>query len=440
MTVQGGRRQVELQLPAAAPIGEYVPALVRLCEAGAGAAPDGRPAAWSLARALPQPPGAGGSPAALGLTVSLVEAGVRDGEVLRLVDTAAWQRPEARELADVVSAAVELGPRWTSEASGAVVAGMSVGLVLVAAALAVRTGAVRGGPGLAALLAAASLAAGAIALRPRSGLPRHAPARLAMVASAWVLAGLGAWGVAGTAPGASGLAVAALAATVAALVACPAVPALGPGVALGTGALAAAASAVARGVPTDVAAAAVAVAGLVVLWLLPPVVSALVALLGAPARPGADLTIVAMVARSRRLVASLSCGVAAAVVGAAAAAFAAGGAVTIAVATMAALALVPSARPFRYTIDVLPPVAAAGVALVALEAALAIRLVPVPAAVALLGTTGAALAVASAAWRALPSRAFARARTHGGLRDHRAGAHVDDDSHPTPNGAPGAGR
>jgi hypothetical protein len=57
----------------------------------------------------------------------------------------------------------------------------------------------------------------------------------------------------------------------------------------------------------------------------------------------------------------------------------------------AALALLLSARPHRFALEVLPPAAAAGIA----------------------------LAVASAAWTGLPARAFRRPRTHGPVRERR---------------------
>jgi hypothetical protein len=182
VTILGAGRRAELSLPAAAPIAELTPALARLCQAGDAG---GTPPAWSLAR--PEAP-------ALDLARSLAEAGVGDGEVLCLVDVSAWRAPGAIDLAGALDAAVGLGPRWSGEASSAVVAGAAVLAVLGAAVLAVAADAVEGGAGVAALLGAGAGLAAAIAVRPCR------PASVALAAIGCVLAALGAWGVAGAPP------------------------------------------------------------------------------------------------------------------------------------------------------------------------------------------------------------------------------------------------
>jgi WXG100 protein secretion system (Wss), protein YukD len=415
VTVRAAGRSVDLSLPAAAPIAELTPALARLCEAdGPERAAAGTPAAWTLARA---------NGPALGLTASLGEAGVRDGEVLHLVDAASWRAAEIRALADVVSAAVDLGPRWTREATAAVIAGTGILLVLVAALIAVSRGAVRDGAGPAALLAAAGLVAGAIALRPAAGLPRLGAARTAMVAGGWLLAGLGAWGLAGAPRSAAGVAAAALAGAVVALAACPVVPALGPGVALAAATLAAAAGAVAAGAPRDVVTSVVAMVGLAALRPMPRLASLLATALPAPARLGTDPPMMAVVRRSRRLLTSLSYGAVSSVLAAALLAFVAGAPVAIAVAAVAALSLPLVTWPSRLALDVLPAAVAAGLALVGLETTLVTRLLAAGTLVAigLPVATGLALAAVSAAWTGLPARALRRPRTHAPLRDHRAG-------------------
>jgi type VII secretion integral membrane protein EccD len=74
ITVVGGRRRVDVAVPSAAPIGEYVDGLADLC----GQTRHGvMPPAWSLATAAAPP---------LPLGASLAEAGVADGQVLYLKD------------------------------------------------------------------------------------------------------------------------------------------------------------------------------------------------------------------------------------------------------------------------------------------------------------------------------------------------------------------
>jgi len=74
ITVIGGRRQLDLAVPAAAPVGEYAPRLAELC----GEPPGGPlPHAWSLqvAGAAPLP-----------IDASLADHGVIDGQILYLSD------------------------------------------------------------------------------------------------------------------------------------------------------------------------------------------------------------------------------------------------------------------------------------------------------------------------------------------------------------------
>jgi type VII secretion integral membrane protein EccD len=76
ITVVGPRRRLDVAVPSAAPIGEYVAGLARLCGTERGGV---LPAAWSLSRA-------GAAPLPLG--ASLAEVGVTDGQVLYLGDLA----------------------------------------------------------------------------------------------------------------------------------------------------------------------------------------------------------------------------------------------------------------------------------------------------------------------------------------------------------------
>jgi hypothetical protein len=378
VTILGGGRLVELTLPAGAPVAEFAPALAALCMPAKGpTASEGTPPAWSLAR-----PGA----PALGLTTSLAGAGVRDGDVLHLVDVAVWQPAEAADLAGVLGAAVGLGPRWWGGAASILLAGAAVLAVLLAAAVAVGSGAVQGSAGVVALLVAAAALAASIAMRGRM------PARVALAASAGVLAALGGWGVAGAAPAAGAVAAGALAAALAALVACAVAPVPGPGAVLALGTLAAGAAAVARGAAPDVVAAVAAVVGVAVLPLLPLAVSRAVAAL--PASGGAT-SMLAIVRLSRRLQVSLSCGAVATVLGAAAVLLWTGGPPAWAVAGLAAAALLAVACAHRLTLDVLPPALAAGLTAIALAAALSVRAL-LPA-----GSLAAAIALPAAAGLAL---------------------------------------
>ncbi|WP_031525309.1 EsaB/YukD family protein [Streptomyces sp. NRRL F-5123] len=106
ITVVGERRQVDLAVPADAPITTYVESLVRMC--GQPQA-DVMPAAWSLAVAAQEP---------FAPERSLVQAGVVDGQVLYLRDVTAHEFDEpvvhdvAERVAEVAEGVLERG--WTA--------------------------------------------------------------------------------------------------------------------------------------------------------------------------------------------------------------------------------------------------------------------------------------------------------------------------------------
>nr|WSX75570.1 EsaB/YukD family protein [Streptomyces sp. NBC_00899] len=106
ITVVGERRQVDLAVPADAPITTYVESLVQMC--GQPQA-DVMPAAWSLAVAAQEP---------IAPERSLVQAGVVDGQVLYLRDMTAHEFDEpvvhdvAERVAEVAEGMLERG--WTA--------------------------------------------------------------------------------------------------------------------------------------------------------------------------------------------------------------------------------------------------------------------------------------------------------------------------------------
>jgi hypothetical protein len=384
VTVRCSARRVDVALSGSAPLGQLMPRLARLC----GAPDDGR----SLARAA----GPALEPAS-----SLVEAGVVDGEILHIVDRATWRSPTVTQLAAPPAA---WGPRpWTSEATAALLAGVAVAAVLAGGWLALRAGAVRDGTAAGALLAAAGLLGGALALRR----PGARPARVAMVATAAVLAALGTWGVAGEPGGAAGIAAAAMAVTLIALMAAPVVPAVGPGAALAAGALAAGAAAVANGWRPSAAGVVATVLGVLLLRLLTPFVSSLLAVATAGLDPADHVAIATVARRFRTAMASTSAGMVVVLVAAAAAMLGSGGQAERALALLAALALVLRAGHCRFVADVLPVGLGASATLVAVELALVRPLLAgggdAAGAVALLVGTGLLLACAAAAWVMLPA-------------------------------------
>lgn len=141
LTVVGDRNQVDLALPARAPIAEYTELLARLC---GQASDDALPQAWSLA-----PLGA----APLPLTSTLADAGIVDGQTLYLRDTLAGEadEPVVRSVWELVTGAEAGGQRWTTRARGRT--GVLVGAAWLVAALAVLGLTGHGGLGLGLLSA-----------------------------------------------------------------------------------------------------------------------------------------------------------------------------------------------------------------------------------------------------------------------------------------------
>jgi hypothetical protein len=332
--------------------------------------------------------------------MTLTEADAVDGEVLYVVDPTRWRAPRVSDLAPGE------GPggasRWMPEAAATLLGGLAVLGALVAAVAAARSGAVRDSAAALVLVAAAGLLAGAIGLRPRPGLALVGPARTALALCGWIAAGLGAWGVAG--PGTpAALATGALAVAAAALTTAPVALAPSPGAALAGSGLAGASVAVAAGVPPASAAAVVLALGLLLLRLLTPACGWLLGASTAGLDPERDRA--ALAGRTRRLrtaMASASCGLVAVVLGTVPTLLA-GGVPEQALVVVAALALLLRAGSYRFLADVLPPAAAAAVALLAVEAVAGLRLAADPAlVVAALAGTALVLAGVSAVWTALP--------------------------------------
>lgn len=176
MTVVGENRRVNVALPAAAPIAEYVIWLARMC---GNKDDDAFPAVWSVARAGRAP---------LPATGSLSASGVVDGEVLYLRDTALGEadEPAVMELDEAVEQAATRFENWRWTPRTRAVAWVSVGCAwLVATFLALAAdGRVRvhGGQMGAVVLAAALGSSGlaAWAWRRRRSMPRAVTVALAV--------------------------------------------------------------------------------------------------------------------------------------------------------------------------------------------------------------------------------------------------------------------
>jgi type VII secretion integral membrane protein EccD len=97
VTVIGGRRRLDLAVPAAAPVGEYAPRLAELCGEQQGGP---LPRAWSLqvAGAAPLP-----------IDASLADSGVTDGQILYLSDltTDPTAGPVVEDIDELVGAEAE---------------------------------------------------------------------------------------------------------------------------------------------------------------------------------------------------------------------------------------------------------------------------------------------------------------------------------------------
>jgi hypothetical protein len=217
VTVVGTVRQVDVAVPAHAPIGQYSASLALLC-----GEPDSEvmPAAWSLATT---------ERGALSPASSLAESGIVDGQMLYLKDRIAEEFDEAGvfEVSEVVAAAADRagGPPWnaTARAVAVLVAGAVWLMALAAAALGsggrLGTGPVAAGTGL--MLAVIAR----VARSPR--LAAGAATRVGLALGALPCLGVTGWfvglsrsgGQAGSAV--AGLAVGVLAGALVALIAVP---------------------------------------------------------------------------------------------------------------------------------------------------------------------------------------------------------------------------
>jgi type VII secretion integral membrane protein EccD len=191
VTVVGENRRVNVALPAAAPIAEFVIWLARMC---GNKDDDAFPAVWSVARA-------GSAP--LPTASSLSASGVVDGEVLYLRDAAMGEadEPAVMELDEAVERAATRFESWRWTPRTRAVAWVSAGCAwLVAAFLALAAdGRVRadGGRSGALVLAAALGSSGlaAWACRRRKSMPGAVIAALAVsvipqfAVAAWLAVG-----------------------------------------------------------------------------------------------------------------------------------------------------------------------------------------------------------------------------------------------------------
>ena len=404
VTVQGSRRRADVALPASVPIVEFTPLVAALCEAAdsgsraldAGAVPrEGTPPAWTLARV-------GGAP--LDVESSLAEAGVLDGEVLHLVDAAAWHAPLVSDLADAVTGALDGDGRgWAAEARAAGLAALGGAFLVTAAAAGVATGTGSRAEGVLALLVAAGLAA---ALAWRRAVTRLAT-RLALGAGSVALAGLGGWAIAGGPGGPAGAAAAAAAVAIALAPLCAVVPALAPGCMLVAAIVAAGAGSVALGWGPAEVAGVVAAGGVVGLRLLPGLVGQALFARSRPDPAGVE----ASARISRLLLDSLSGGTVLLLTGAIVTLLVDGTGYAVGLALVGAAALVLRAQSYLFAPEALPPAAAGCVAVLAVGLALTWRFVAVGGrgwlAVVLLAGTGLALILVSASQAAssIPQRA-----------------------------------
>jgi len=178
VTVVGDSRRVDLAVPAAAPIAEYVTMLADLC----GPADDDTfPAVWSLAV-----PGRAPFP----VTSSLDAAGVLDGQVLYLRDVASGEadEPIALDFEEAVEQAAEPFERWSWTQGTSAVTTLSLGgcwLVATLVTLAVA-GVPQGSRGMLAALAliSAIFSSGLVATARRRQWPLPPALQLGLALSA----------------------------------------------------------------------------------------------------------------------------------------------------------------------------------------------------------------------------------------------------------------
>ncbi|OON76177.1 EsaB/YukD family protein [Streptomyces tsukubensis] len=176
ITVVGERRQVDLAVPAGAPIASYVGTLARLCEQEEA---DIMPSAWSLATETTEP---------FAPEWSLTELGIVDGQVLYLRDMIAdeYTEPVVRDVGEQVAQAAQgpLDHHWNARTRTIALTVLGLGwLVATLIVVAVRD---QVSPGA---LAAEALAAGLvlpglawIAAERAWRLPRALSAALALCA------------------------------------------------------------------------------------------------------------------------------------------------------------------------------------------------------------------------------------------------------------------
>ncbi|MFD8384648.1 EsaB/YukD family protein [Streptomyces sp. NPDC059679] len=124
VTVVGERRQVDLALPAQAPIAEYVPRLATLCGQPES---EGMPPVWTLTLS-------GGSPMAPGDTLS--GAGIVDGATLYLHDQRAAELSEltVTDLDEQIANAREDGGLWSARRRAQSVLGAGLVVMVISAA------------------------------------------------------------------------------------------------------------------------------------------------------------------------------------------------------------------------------------------------------------------------------------------------------------------
>ena len=149
VTVVGAGKRVDLALPSNTPIGEYVPALARLCGQPTGAV---MPPVWSLATADSQP---------LPVETSLAEAHVLDGQVLYLRDVGRdpGAAPGVEDIDELVADEAERYRRGSAPHGLVTMALGLVWLMVTALATLQRSGAARVSTAIVLLLAGASAVA-----------------------------------------------------------------------------------------------------------------------------------------------------------------------------------------------------------------------------------------------------------------------------------------
>jgi type VII secretion integral membrane protein EccD len=343
VTVVGTRRRVDVAVPTAAPIGEYVADLVELCGQDRS---HPLPASWSLA-----PAGAGPLP----LEASLGSSGMVDGAVLYLRDVA--RDPGASPIVDDVEELVAdraRSARDTSLPAGLVVVGF--GLLWIAATAVLAIWPVRTLIGPAVALSAVGLALIAVAwsLHQR---PATVPAGLRLTVALTAVPCLAAAGallvvaLAGSRYGWSGAIAGANLGGLLALAAIPEGVLVAVEVHLGAAALITPVLWAARATPAQ-AAAVVVLVGLALIGLS-KVLAAAIAAWSAPSpkRP-MDQVVTTLLVRSRRLLTAVLLGPTVALVVAFVVLAASGQVYAVALTAVASLALVVRARQRGFTTEV----------------------------------------------------------------------------------------